>query len=297
MTTFSSNSRIVSSRDTVGIVQRAIVIGLSIAVIVVSLSEMVSSFAYIPERPGDVNAYWDAAIRIRSDQPLYVASDDVLAPEVYRYAPWFAWLWIPLTYLPKDFVETGWRCAMVFATLVALVPLLMRRSFAWTALASILGLATVETALAGNVQPLLIAGLVWGVERRSGPVWIAVAASLKFVPLLYVIVYLGRREWRNGALAIALTAALVAPMLLFDLSGYATQPGDSASLYSLSPTLWAAAAAGAIGISAIASAVHARFTWLAASVAVLVTYPQAHQSYASHLLVGTHQPQKQGERQ
>jgi len=273
----------------VAITRRAIVIGLSIAVIGLSMSHMLASFIHIPGRPGDVNAYWEAAIRIRSGLPLYVASDDVLASEVFRYAPWFAWLWVPLTHLPRELVETGWRSAMVLSTVIALVPLLARRSIVWLAVASVLGLLTVETALSGNVQPLLVAGLVWNVDRRSGPVWIAVAASLKFLPLLYVMVYLGRREWTKGALTIALTAALLAPMLLLDLSAYTRQPGASASLYSLSPIVWVIVAVAAVAAAVAASAVRSRFAWLAASIAVVVSYPQAHQSYASHLLVGTHE--------
>ena len=73
------------------------------------------------------------------------------------------------------------------------------------------------------MQPLLVLGLMWGVERRSGPLWIALGASLKGVPLLLALVYAGRGEWRRAAMALGLTAVLVAPALLFDLSHYSTR--------------------------------------------------------------------------
>ena len=80
---------------------------------------------------------------------------------------------------------------------------------------------------------------MWGVERRSGPIWIALGASLKAVPLALALVYAGRGEWRKAAVAAGLTALLVAPMLLFDLSGYSTDPGPNQnSLAGVSPFLF-----------------------------------------------------------
>ena len=60
----------------------------------------------------DAEAYWNAALRLRSGGDLYVAvplgADETIA---YRYAPWLAWLWIPLTYLPQPSCrEFGARC-------------------------------------------------------------------------------------------------------------------------------------------------------------------------------------------
>ena len=36
-----------------------------------------------------------------------------------------------------------------------------------------------EVAAYGNFQPLLVLALLWGAPRRSGPLWVALAASLK----------------------------------------------------------------------------------------------------------------------
>jgi hypothetical protein len=253
----------------------------------VSISQIILSVAQLPWQPPDTEAYWQAALRLRAGEPLYVATDELLARDIYRYAPWFAYAWVPLTHLPKDVVEVAWKVVMVACTAVAMLPLLTLRTFVATAVALLLGWLTLQTALYGNVHPLLIAGLVWTVDRRSGPVWIAIAASLKFVPIVYVIVYAARGEWRRFGVAVSLTLVLVAPMMAFDLSAYTTTPAASASLYGLHPALWAVVAVAGVGVAYAAAARKSRFTWSAASVAVYLAYPQAFVSYASHLLVGS----------
>ena len=48
-----------------------------------------------------------------------------------------------------------------------------------------------DGAAYGNVQPLLVLMLVAGVEHRTGPLWIAIGASLKGVPIVLALVYFG----------------------------------------------------------------------------------------------------------
>jgi len=57
--------------------------------------------------PADGGAYYDAASRLTHGQPLYPPINPE-AHEVYRYAPWFAVAWIPLTALPRDFALHAW---------------------------------------------------------------------------------------------------------------------------------------------------------------------------------------------
>ncbi len=57
----------------------------------------------------DANAYWQAGLRLRAGEPLYPALTSAEGSEIYRYAPWFAWLAVPWTYLP----EVGGGCAVV----------------------------------------------------------------------------------------------------------------------------------------------------------------------------------------
>jgi hypothetical protein len=62
---------------------------------------------------GDYGTYWTAAERIRDGGPLSVGDDPLHA---YRYAPWLAWLWVPLTVLPREVVAISWNLAPVAAT-------------------------------------------------------------------------------------------------------------------------------------------------------------------------------------
>src|SRR5712691_11313406 len=107
----------------------------------------------------DANAYWNAAIRLRHGGQLYPAVADVNAPDVYRYAPWLAWLWIPLTYVPKNVVDVGWSVVLIAAVVAALIPVLRHPSPAAIGIAALLGGLLVKTASTGNVHVLLIAAL------------------------------------------------------------------------------------------------------------------------------------------
>ena len=135
----------------------------------------------------------------------------------------------------------------------------------------------------GNVHPLLIAPLAWSVERRGGPFWIGVAASLKVFPILFALVYLGRGQWRQALVAVAVAAVLWAPALLYDLRGYATEAGQAASLIS-APILWAVVVGAAIG--ATLRLARGSFGWLAAAVSVVVALPRLFVYDVTYLMVG-----------
>lgn len=234
----------------------------------------------------DADAYWNAAMRLRDGHALYIpvdpGADETIA---YRYAPWLAWAWVPLTYLSKGIVQAGWSVVLVAAVVTALLPLIRLRTVAAFCLAALLGGLLVRTASTGNVHALLVAALVYGVPRRSGPIWIGIAASLKIAPIAYALVYAGRREWGRAALSVAVAGLLFAPALLYDLSGYPTDPGDSFSLLSIAgPVPWAAVAAVAV-VAAFALA-RTRLVWGAASVAVLSLIPRLELYSLTYLLVG-----------
>ena len=235
----------------------------------------------------DVGAYWEAAHRIRSGLPLYGGPSDPDSYRVFRYAPWFAYAWVPLSYLPLQIAELAWGIGLAVASGTVLWALIRLRTGASLALAVVLIPMFFSLVQVGNVQPLVVAMLAFGVSRRSGPLWIAVAASLKAVPILYLLVYLARREWRRTAVAVAATAVLVAPMLLSDLSGYATDPGASFSLYYyVSPLVWAVVGVAAVGLAASLAWRRSPFVWVAISVAVMLVAPRAHPTYATFVVVG-----------
>lgn len=235
----------------------------------------------------DVRAYWDAAMRLREGLPLYGGTDDPNSYAVFRYAPWFAWMWVPLTYLPRQAAEALWGAVLAGSSLAVLAALVRLRTVAAVALALLLLPMFLSLVQVGNVQPLVVAILAFGISRRSGPLWIAVASSIKATPILYTLVYVARREWIRVAIALALTAVLLAPLVVADVSGYQTDPGASFSLYYyVSPLAWALAAGASVLLAAWLAWLRSDWVWVAASVAVALCAPRAHPTYATFLAVG-----------
>jgi hypothetical protein len=242
---------------------RIVALAVIIAIGIVNLYWAVTGWTL-----SDAAAYWNAGLRLREGEPLYPPLTDVDASNVYRYAPWFAWLAVPVTFLPVEVAGILWSAVLLAASVGSVLPLLRLR--AWLAVALFLPIL-VGIAAVGNVQPLLVAALVHGVERRSGPVWIAMAASLKATPILFALVYLGRRQYRRAAVAAAVTAMLIAPVLLYDLRGYVTDAGQAAALIAIPAAYVAAVAALAVGTLRMAAT---PLAWLAASTAVVVALPR-----------------------
>lgn len=228
----------------------------------------------------DAAAYWNAALRLREAEPLYPLLTNVDASEVYRYAPWFAWVTVPFTFLPVQLAGLLWSVVLLGASAAALVPLVRARAWLLVALFApiLVGISAV-----GNVQPLLVVALVWGVERRGGPVAVGVAASLKIFPILFVAVYLGRRQWGRAGVTLAVAAALWAPALIYDLRGYATDAGQAASLFAV-PVMWAVIVAA--GVAVTLRLAGGRFGWLAAATTVVVSLPRLFVYDVTYLMVG-----------
>lgn len=232
----------------------------------------------------DMDAYWNAAQRMRAGLPLFPAVVDPGGADVFRYAPWFAWLWVPLTYLPKVAVQVVWSAILIASAAFAVGTILRRPSVASICLAALLGGLLVRTASTGNVHALLIAALIYGVPRRAGPVWIGIAASLKFAPIAYALVYVGRGEWRRALVSLLVAVVLVAPALLYDLTDYPVDPGNGLSLLSIAGVVpWAVVAVACV-VAALALA-RGRYAWAAASVAVLAGVPRLELYDLTYLLV------------
>ena len=235
----------------------------------------------------DVRAYWDAAMRVREGLPLYGGTDDPNSYAVFRYAPWFAWMWVPLTYLPRQIAELLWSGILAASSIAVLVALVRLRTAAAVALAILLLPMFFSLVQVGNVQPLVAAALAFGVSRRSGPLWIAAAASIKATPILYTLVYVARREWTQVAVTLLATVILLAPLLFADVASYQTDPGASFSLwYYVSPLAWAVAAGASVLLAAWLAWRRSDWMWVATSVAVALCAPRAHPTYATFLVVG-----------
>ncbi|MDP9468349.1 MAG: glycosyltransferase 87 family protein [Chloroflexota bacterium] len=228
----------------------------------------------------DAEAYWNAALRLREGAPLYPALSSVDASEVYRYAPWFAWLAVPFTFLPVQVAGPLWSLILLLASGAALLPVIRAR--AWVLVALFLPILVGISAV-GNVHALMIAWLVHGVERRSGPLWIALAASLKIFPILLAAVYAGRREWWRLGVTLALTGLLWAPALAYSLENYPVEAGQAASLYAV-PVLWAAV----VGVAVLVTVwlARGRYGWVAAATSVVLAVPRLFVYDVTYLLVG-----------
>lgn len=241
---------------------------------------------FIAWEPADGGAYYDAAARLAAGGPLYPPMNPE-AHEVYRYAPWFAAAWIPLTTLPRDLALHAWSIAMLVCAFMAVIPLLRQPSWAALALAVLTAQVLAETAMFGNGHPLVVAVLTWTASRRSFPFWVGVAASIKLVPLAFALVWAGRREWRPVAVALATSALLFAPMLLFDLSNYVTDPGTGLlSLYAVSPIAWGLVALCAAGATVWLAYRRSEWAWIAAGVLMAVGPPRVVTSYLAFVVVG-----------
>jgi hypothetical protein len=239
---------------------------------------------FLAWNPADARAYYLAAERLRDGEPLYAAMHPD-AHEVFRYAPWFAVAFVPLTFLPLDVVTHAWSLAMLACAVLAVVPVLRLGGRAAVVVSALLGALLAETAMFGNAHPLVVALLSWTIGRSSAPWWLGIATSIKLVPIGFVIPWLRLRPRRDAFLAIGVSVVLFAPMLLFDLSGYVTSPGTGLmSIYAASPALWALVATIAIGMLVWLAAHGSPYAYVAAAVAMFVVPPRVSTAYLAFLL-------------
>jgi hypothetical protein len=229
----------------------------------------------------DMNVYWDAAMRLRHGQELYAAVDPI---DVYRYAPWFAYTWVPLTYLPKPIVDGGWSTILVVASGIAVWPLIRERTRSSLLVALLLAPLLFAISSVGNVQPLMMLALLYGIPRASGPVWIALSASLKVVPIVFVLIYVSRREWSKVAWSLVLTAGLGAPALLYHIPPEVLSPGAA---QTLPLAAFVVLAATALVVATIIAWRSQRWAPLAAATASVLLLPRLFLYEVSMLLVGT----------
>lgn len=220
----------------------------------------------------DLKAYLAAAELLASGgNPYDVELWERGLPYHYHYSPWFAALFVPLTALPVEALRIGWSVVLILASGAALTPLALRHGWSAFPLVALMAFLLTNLVAEGNVQPILVAGLVWSLERAAGPVAIGVAASLKITPILLALVYVARGQWVRAALAAGISALLVAPTLLFELPPTATATGGT-GLFTSAPIVWALLLAAALGATWWLA--RSRFAWLAAGAATIVALPR-----------------------
>jgi hypothetical protein len=236
----------------------------------------------------DADAYIAAARRILAGEELYPPALVADPPLAYRGAPWFVYVWIPLTTIPRGIVDVAWVVVLLAASAWSIVPLMAERRPAGVAVAALCGGLLVWTTSRGNVHPLVIAALVHGAPRRSGPLWVALAASLKAVPILYVVTYAAQRQWWKVATTLILTALLVAPMPLLGWNPGRTPAGASMGIYfQLGPLAWLVTAVVAVVAGAAVAFLRPRYAWIATSAVAIMALPRLIFYDFTYVLVGT----------
>lgn len=231
----------------------------------------------------DFHAYMAAAQRLRDGGPLFdpgAGTDDL----TYRYASWFAYALVPLTYLPASLVAAAWT-ALCVAALVAIVgPYIASRDGDAVAFGLLCLTVLVWEAGSGNIGVVFVALVMHSARGRFGPVAIGAFASLKFFPILYALAYVRHRQWRRAGLAAVVAVVLAAPTLLEDLSHYPFSAGSTISLFGISPVLWAGALAAVVVFMFRSD----RWTWSWTALVVLLSWtklwPAA--AYAGALAIG-----------
>lgn len=216
----------------------------------------------------DMSAYRDAALRLRAGDILY--GGDVHLNSAYRYAPWFAYAWVPLTFLPDAAIRVGWSLVLAAGALLAVRPLLRldRTHLLLLVLFVPLLLGTVS---GGNVQPLMIGALVAGLSTRWG--WLAVgfAASLKLIPLAFCAVFIAQRRWAQLAGALTLTALLWLPVAWMPVEPITFETG----LARMLPTpLWILIPLAGGAVTLWFAARRSPYTPLAAALAAVLALPR-----------------------
>jgi hypothetical protein len=195
--------------------------------------------------------------------------DGSLGVESYRYGAWFAALWIPFINAPREWVEVVWSAVLLACTAAVMVSLVMEHGERGLPVALFAGGLLISATAGGNVQPLLVAALYLGMHRPTGPLWIGLAASVKLVPILYLIPWIGRRQWGRATVAVLIMAIGLAPTALFDVPAVVTDPGTETypSLF-----VWLGLAGGAFLVALMVA--RTRYAWIAAGTAAVLALPR-----------------------
>jgi alpha-1,2-mannosyltransferase len=239
-----------------------------------------------PYPGGDFAAYWNAAERLRDGRALYPPLGDPGAGEVYRYAPWFAVVWVPLTLLPRDVVLLIWQLVLLAAGGALIWPLLRPVTFAGLLVAALMVPLVIDLAWVGNVESLMVLAVAALIRRPIfGPVAVGLAASAKITPLAFVAYYVARRSWGRALLAIAVAAILWLPAIPLGVTNYPTAPLSTISLWGASFEAGFVVAVVCIAVTAWLALRKSSWTMLAAAVTTLAASPRLYLTNVPQLLV------------
>ena len=230
----------------------------------------------------DMHVYQDAALRLRAGQQLYGGDVDTLS--AYRYAPWFAYAWIPLTLLPQPVIDVGWSAFLLAGSAIATWLVVRPATRPRVALALLVGPILFGISAIGNLQGPMLALLMLGMPRRWAGLAIGLAASLKVAPLLLALALVAERRWMQAAIAVTASVILWAPVLWLGAEPITLDPGLARTL---PVPVWLLVAGVALSIAVFLAWQRSRYSALAAAAAALLALPRLFVYDITLLVVGT----------
>jgi hypothetical protein len=262
-------------------------IGRRLALVIAAFGVVVLIGAgFLPGVKPDADAYWLAAHRLREGealyQPLAQYANEI---DVYRYAPWFAYAWVPLTWLPQDVAYLIWRGILLAGAVAAGIPLVRTRTPAGYVLALLMVGLLVSALQAANVTSLIIGALALALPTRAGPVVLGLAGSLKIFPLLLVAGYIAERRLLDATVALGVAALLWVHILAFGIADYPTAFGGI-SFYRLAETLWPGLVALLLWVLAGLMYRRSPWSWLAAAASIPLVVPRVWIPDAAYVVPG-----------
>jgi hypothetical protein len=175
----------------------------------------------LSEKPGELSVYLKAAARLQTGEMFYRTDDG----PAFSYPPFFAFVFVPLTWLPVGVVDFVWNtinlglitgCIWLVRSFVR--PLLnasqMQWWSSWSIVVVVLSLRFILSPLEYRCHDSIILFCsLWGLscllqkrEMECG-LWCGLATACKATPLLFLPVLLLQRRWRASA-AFVITLGL-----------------------------------------------------------------------------------------
>ena len=251
---------------------RLVLIAASVLGLIIGLDTLVLHLRLDPL--ADVRAYYDAGARLNAGLPLYVQTATTDDPGFYRYPPLLAIAFRPLALLPYETAALIWEAFLIVLFVGTLVRLGLRNE--WTWIVSGWLAAPIAWSLAVGQAQVAVTFLV----ALGAPWAVALAGHLKILPVIVVIYWLGRRDWRAVGRFVAWFVGLSVLTFVLEPAGTIAfigfsdlaQVGDvqNRSLYAISPVLWGAFVIALLGLALRYAPSRAGWA-LAVSASVLVS--------------------------
>src|SRR5437016_11316250 len=150
----------------------ALLVGLSIHDAAIALTHIDGS---------DLDIYRRASLHLLRDGNPYIYLGEPGFGS-FRYAVWFPVVYIPWALMPRDAAIAFWIPVLLVVSILPVADIVRRYGLAGWGFAALMQVLLLGNVAAGNIQPLMIAALYFGLGTRFGPWIVGIAASLKLAP-------------------------------------------------------------------------------------------------------------------